>query len=62
MSKRYLQRIKTESKVRVIAQAHKTDETNSFWFVTLAAAIFAAAFYFFSFFFSFTGGRALTEG
>jgi hypothetical protein len=62
MSKRYLQHIKRESNVKVIAQVHKTDETNSVWFVTLAAAIFAAAFYFFSFFFGFTGGRVLIKG
>ena len=61
MSKRYLQHLKRQSIVYVIAQAHKADETNRVWFVTMAAAIFAAAFYFFSFFFSFTGGRALTE-
>lgn len=61
MLRRRLQLAKNQEKVKVLAKTHNADETNSFWFVTMAAAIFAAAFYFFGFFFGFTGGRALTK-
>jgi len=61
MSKRLVQLIRNQEKVKVVAQAYDARETNSFWFVTMAAAVFAAAFYFFSFFFGFIGGRVLTK-
>ncbi len=62
MSKRYIQLIKNQAKVKVIARAYDSAGENIVWLATLAAAGLAATFYFFSFFFSFTGGwRALPE-
>ena len=61
MSKRYLQHLNRQSKVKVMALAHNPNEINLVWFVTFAAALVAVAFYFFSLFFGFTGWRALTE-
>ena len=58
MLKQLVRRINSQSKVKVIARAQDERELNSFWFTAVAAAIFATAFYFFSFFFGFTGGRA----
>ena len=61
MSKRLIQLINNQTKVKVIARAQDNHEINNFWFTAFAAALFAVAFYFFSFFFGFTGGRAPTE-
>ncbi len=61
MSKRLVQLINNQTKVKVIALAQENRGTNSFWFTAFAAALFAVAFYFFSFFFGFTGGCAPAE-
>ena len=61
MLKRRIQYANNHPKVKVITPAYHNHQTNSVWFITMAAATFAAAFYFFSFFFGFTGGRTLTK-
>lgn len=61
MLNRYRQLLKNQSNVKVIALAQNNAKANTVWFATLAAGAFAFAVYFFSFFFGFTGGRALTE-
>jgi len=54
MSKRYVRLLKSQTNVKVVAQS--VDNRTEKW-VWLAAAV-AGVVYFFSFFFSFTGGGA----
>ena len=58
MSKRLVQLLKNQEKVKVVAKAHNNQQENLVWYAALAAVL-ASAFYFFSFF-AFTGSRALT--
>lgn len=53
MSKRYARLLKSQTKVKVIAQSYNDQQDK--W-ILLAAAGAACIVYFFSFFFSFTGG------
>ncbi len=61
MSNRQQRYIDTKLKVKVITSSDKEDKANSFWLFSMAAVIFAVAFYIFSLFFSFTGGCALAK-
>ncbi|MCG3210889.1 MAG: hypothetical protein FOGNACKC_04525 [Anaerolineae bacterium] len=58
MSKRYARLLKNQDKVKVMAQSYNHQKDNLIWLLTLGAAAAASVAYLFSFFFSFTGGRA----
>jgi hypothetical protein len=51
MSPKQRQLIQNQARVKVIAQTHDNASANKIWFATLAAAVFAAVFYFFSYYF-----------
>ena len=59
MPRRYTQLIKDQAKVKVVAQAHNSEDT--IWFVTLAAAC-VGVFYFFGYYFGGDLWRALAGG
>ncbi len=58
MSKRYAHLLKNRDNVKVMAQSYSHQTDNLIRLLTLGAAAAAGVAYLFSFFFSFTGGRA----
>ncbi len=61
MSKRLIQLINNQAKVKVIAATYDSQKINTVWLMTFAAAVFTVVFYFFSLFFGFARWRVLTE-
>ena len=58
MSKQVERLLKNQPKVKVIAQSYNDQKERLVWLLTFGAAAAASVAYLFSFFFSFTGGRA----
>lgn len=62
MLRRHVYLATNQTKATVMTPSSHNDGINMVWVATLAAAVFAGVFCFFSFFFGSSGWRVLSEG